>query len=178
MDRDYYPILKAAEIAKVDVEDLIHFGAIGKLPIYVFASGLPNYVTVFHTNSTKPFEIFSAETDTTGICKLPIVGLNKLSSDCLQNFELEPDNNLATFDYSGALKISPNETTIWVRPNPEVKLSIDKLFILHDDIKLLTSDSTSDTDITGCWRAFKIDQVCALNFDQANLGCRLLHRCG
>jgi len=29
-----------------------------------------------------------------------------------------------------------------------------------------------------CWRAFKIDQVCALNFDQANLGCRLLHRCG
>ena len=30
----------------------------------------------------------------------------------------------------------------------------------------------------GCWRAFKIDQVCALNFDQANLGCRLLHRCG
>ena len=31
---------------------------------------------------------------------------------------------------------------------------------------------------TACWRAFKIDQVCALNFDQANLGCRLLHRCG
>jgi len=33
-------------------------------------------------------------------------------------------------------------------------------------------------DPLDCWRAFKIDQVCALNFDQANLGCRLLHRCG
>ncbi len=29
-----------------------------------------------------------------------------------------------------------------------------------------------------CWRAFKIDHLCALNFDQAFIRCRLLHRCG
>ncbi|MDP3332126.1 MAG: PriCT-2 domain-containing protein [Methylococcaceae bacterium] len=30
----------------------------------------------------------------------------------------------------------------------------------------------------GCWRAFKNDHLCALNFDQAFIRCRLLHRCG
>jgi integrase len=29
-----------------------------------------------------------------------------------------------------------------------------------------------------CWRAFKNDHLCALNFDQAFIRCRLLHRCG
>lgn len=50
-------------------------------------------------------------------------------------------------------------------------------------VQLLTQkclDIANDGNVYGyrCWRAFKIDQVCALNFDQANLGCRLLHRCG
>jgi len=49
----------------------------------------------------------------------------------------------------------------------------------HELAKLLGYEQAYISSIElGCWRAFKIDQVCALNFDQANLGCRLLHRCG
>ena len=33
-------------------------------------------------------------------------------------------------------------------------------------------------DTVECWRAFKNDHLCALNFDQAFNRCRLLHHCG
>lgn len=148
MEREYYPLRKASELYKTDIEDLIHFGATGKLPIYIFANGLPNYVVLFYRNSTKPFEIYSAETDTTGICKLPLTGLNRLTPNCLQKFELDSDDNLATIDLNDTLKISTDETAIWVRPNPEVRLSLDNLFIMQDDIKLLTSVS-SENDYHG-----------------------------
>ena len=38
--------------------------------------------------------------------------------------------------------------------------------------------SIQSNAVIGCWRAFKIDHLCALNFDQAFIRCRLLHRCG
>ena len=55
--------------------------------------------------------------------------------------------------------------------------------ITLDDVKKWLKDYYEENElktdsVISCWRAFKIDQVCALNFDQANLGCRLLHRCG
>jgi hypothetical protein len=52
--------------------------------------------------------------------------------------------------------------------------------------KIILSEALNTTEtvnytilgISDCWRAFKIDHLCALNFDQAFIRCRLLHRCG
>lgn len=146
MEREYYPLTKAAEIAKREVEDLINFGAIGKLSIYVFVNGYPGSAIMFKQDPSPRIDVHSAETDTSGICKFPLTGLHKLTSDCLQRFELDNDDKRAMIDFNHTLNYYPaDKTKILVRPEPEIMLSIEKLFILHDDIKLLKSaDSPND----------------------------------
>lgn len=139
MEREYYPLTKAAEIAKKDVEDLIHFGATGKLAIYVFVDGYPRSAIVFNKDSVVGFEMYFAETDTSGICKFPLTGLHRLTSNCLHKFELDRDDSQATIDFNQTLNFPVEKNEIWVNPEPAITLSIDKLYIMHDDIQLLTS---------------------------------------
>jgi hypothetical protein len=144
MDRDYYPIIKAAGMAKKDVEDLLHFGAVGKLPIYILGGGYPALVTVHHKDSGKGIEFIDRENDKYSIYKFPLSGLFKLTTTCLQKFETDKNLNRPEIDLSKTIEAKDHEPDVTVFCNETITLSIDKLFIKKNDMKLISSDSNQE----------------------------------
>lgn len=136
-DREYYRLDQAADLSKCKVDDLIHFGATGKLPIYLLVEvGLcPTliYETSFGTEGLVDLRFLEPSDP---LFKEPIPGPLRLKSSCLKAYESRSDDVLADFD--GVKYEGDSCTRMSLILMHDVYLRPDNMVVMADDLPLLT----------------------------------------
>ena len=149
---EYCPIKEAAVLAECGVRDLIHAGAIGRLPIYVIADGwqFSKVSEIYNKGTFTGIRVIYKDADEPNSpLFLPLDGLVPLYARCLSDQEDKAHSNDAsvqvTLDLTDLRPAPFNENVIrYVKPDPAVTLSDAKMLIMTKDLKALQSDSISD----------------------------------
>lgn len=139
IDRDYHRLDQAADLSKYKVDDLIHFGATGKLPIYLLVEGgfYPQMIweTSYTTEETFPdIRLIESSDDR---YKTLIFGPLRVRSSCLKAYESRSSDVSADFDWIGHKEGSCRIYT-WFLPDHTIHLRADNMVVMANDLPLLT----------------------------------------
>ncbi len=146
LEDEYFPIEKAAVLANCGVRDLIHAGALGRLPIYVIADGwqFSEVREIYKKGTFTGIRVIYKDADEPNSpLFLPLDGLVPLYARCLSDQEDKTHNNASvqvTLDLTGLRPAPFNENVIrYVKPDPAIPLSDAKMLIMIKDLMALQS---------------------------------------
>lgn len=142
--RDYYPIEQAAKLTNHTVEDLIHFGAAGKVPVYVLLDLCYPKIIFEHNadaDTDKDFRIIDPQGSEKSMYTVPVSGPQRITAFSLKQFELGADHVAAGLDWNRAMGLSTSGVRRWYYPDPVVNLAVSNMVITEADVRLLKGEA-------------------------------------
>lgn len=137
---NYYRLEEAAERSKQTVNALIHFGATGKLPVYLLLQTCYPKVIFEHDTTAPPpedFRIIDPEGRQSAMYRAAVGGPQRVTTHSLQQYENGAENVAAGLDWNQAMGIEGGSIRRWFYPDPVICLSSENMVIMAADMGLL-----------------------------------------
>ena len=138
MQRKYYSLSEAAEQSGHSERDLIHFGAVGQLNIYMLQQALTPQLIFEYDDSTNQIltKRPSEPCDAPYFQREPLDEPQLIMEHSLKEFERNPESAPALFDWNAAVHIK-DQILRWYSPYIGCTLKPSLMVIMADDLGLL-----------------------------------------